>query len=334
MKKYIIDTDIGDDIDDAFALDLALKLDLDLVCVTTVFRNVRERAAIAKKMLRLYGKNLPVYAGYGATLDGCDENFRICQWTPDLEWEEYAPDNSSPEEAVDAILSAARVYKKEFWLLALGPLTNVASAILKDREAMRGIGGIVMMGGDFVNHYAEWNIRCDVAAADTVFSSGVNIVAFGHEITSQTRLTSAQQRYVFSMKQDAYHAYLAELSRLWYKSKPDGWLMVMHDVLVIRYAADPAFCKTVSAPVEVERQGKYTSGMTVNLSKMELPVSVPHKVEYAAEVDIPAFIEYFMNEIGFHAEGGNKNYKKNTQSDGKFVFDWDVGGDCDRLRKS
>ena len=328
MKKYIIDTDIGDDIDDAFALDLALKLDLDLVCVTTVFRNVRERAAIAKKMLRLYGKKLPVYAGYGATLDGRDENFRICQWTPDLEWEEYAPDNSSPEEAVDAILSAARVYKKEFWLLALGPLTNVASAILKDREAMRGIGGIVMMGGDFVNHYAEWNIRCDVAAADAVFSSGVNIVAFGHEITSQTRLTPAQQRYVFSMKQDAYHAYLAELSRLWYKSKPDGWLMVMHDVLVIRYAADPAFCKTVSAPVEVERQGKYTSGMTVNLSKMELPVSAPHKVEYAAEVDIPAFIEYFMNEIGFHAEGGN------TQSDGKFVFDWDVGGDCDRLRKS
>ena len=63
MKKYIIDTDIGDDIDDAFALDLALKLDLDLVCVTTVFRNVRERAAIAKKMLRLYGKKLPVYAG-------------------------------------------------------------------------------------------------------------------------------------------------------------------------------------------------------------------------------------------------------------------------------
>ena len=211
MKKYIIDTDIGDDIDDAFALDLALKLDLDLVCVTTVFRNVRERAAIAKKMLRLYGKKLPVYAGYGATLDGRDENFRICQWTPDLEWEEYAPDNSSPEEAVDAILSAARVYKKEFWLLALGPLTNVASAILKDREAMRGIGGIVMMGGDFVNHYAEWNIRCDVAAADAVFSSGVNIVAFGHEITSQTRLTPAQQRYVFSMKQDAYHAYLAEL---------------------------------------------------------------------------------------------------------------------------
>ena len=162
----------------------------------------------------------------------------------------------------------------------------------------------------------------------------MNIVAFGHEITSQTRLTPAQQRYVFSMKQDAYHAYLAELSRLWYKSKPDGWLMVMHDVLVIRYAADPAFCKTVSAPVEVERQGKYTSGMTVNLSKMELPVSMPHKVEYAAEVEIPAFIEYFMNEIGFHAEGGNKNYEKNTQSDGKFVFDWDVGGDCDRLRKS
>lgn len=138
MKKYIIDTDIGDDIDDAFALDLALKLDLDLVCVTTVFRNVRERAAIAKKMLRLYGKKLPVYAGYGATLDGRDENFRICQWTPDLEWEEYAPDNSSPEEAVDAILSAARVYKKEFWAAGAGPSHQCGVGDLKRQGSDAG----------------------------------------------------------------------------------------------------------------------------------------------------------------------------------------------------
>lgn len=105
--KYIIDTDIGDDIDDAFALDLALKQGVDLVCVTTVFRNTRERAQIAKRMCGLFGADVPVYAGYGDTLNGgMATNVRLCQWTPELEG--YAPDNSEAEEAVDAILNAAR----------------------------------------------------------------------------------------------------------------------------------------------------------------------------------------------------------------------------------
>ena len=209
MKKYIIDTDIGDDIDDAFALDLALKKDLGLLGVTTVFRDTQSRARIVKKLLRLYGKQLPVYAGYGATLDGREDKGRLCQWTPDLDNPEYRPDNSSPEAAVDAILDAARRYGKEFYLLAIGPLTNVARAILKDRETMLKCGGLIMMGGDFVNHYVEWNIHCDVAAAEIVFSSGMEIVAFGHEVTSRARLTSVQQEYVFSMAQDEYHAYRA-----------------------------------------------------------------------------------------------------------------------------
>ena len=52
-KKFILDTDIGDDIDDAYALDLALKKNLPLLGVTTVFRWTEERARIAKKMIAL-----------------------------------------------------------------------------------------------------------------------------------------------------------------------------------------------------------------------------------------------------------------------------------------
>ncbi|HIU58763.1 MAG TPA: nucleoside hydrolase [Candidatus Scatosoma pullistercoris] len=335
MKKYIIDTDIGDDIDDAFALDLALKKDLGLLGVTTVFRDTQSRARIVKKLLRLYGKQLPVYAGYGATLDGREDKGRLCQWTPDLDNPEYRPDNSSPEAAVDAILDAARRYGKEFYLLAIGPLTNVARAILKDRETMLKCGGLIMMGGDFVNHYVEWNIHCDVAAAEIVFSSGMEIVAFGHEVTSRARLTPVQQEYVFSMAQDEYHAYLAELSRLWHRSKPTGFLMVLHDVLAVRYAAEPEFCRLRRAPVGLEHSGKYTSGMTVNLSAMDL-LNVPEMctVRYAAEVDIAEFIGYFMNEIGYRAEGGKAIYEKVLDNSGKFMLDRSADRRCDELRQS
>ena len=179
MNKFILDTDIGDDIDDAFALDLALKLGLELVLVTTVFRDTVARAAIAKKLISLHGREVPVYAGMGETLDGENNRPPLCQWTDDLT--AYAPQNASPEEAVDAILDAARRYGKDLRILAIGPLTNLAHAIRKDKEAMLATGGIVMMGGDYVNHYAEWNIRCDLTAAKEVFDSGIKIVAVGHE---------------------------------------------------------------------------------------------------------------------------------------------------------
>ena len=69
--KVIIDTDIGDDIDDAFALLFAMKLNYDIIGITTVFQNTAERARMTKKLLSVYGKgyeNVPVYAGYGTPL--------------------------------------------------------------------------------------------------------------------------------------------------------------------------------------------------------------------------------------------------------------------------
>ena len=63
-KKYIIDTDIGDDVDDAFAVMLAAKSEMDLLGITTVFRNSKQRAQMAQYLLRLIGhEEIPVYAG-------------------------------------------------------------------------------------------------------------------------------------------------------------------------------------------------------------------------------------------------------------------------------
>ena len=64
MKQKIwLDTDIGDDIDDAYALTLLLAKGADLIGVSTVYRNARQRAKIAAKMLALWGKHIPVYEG-------------------------------------------------------------------------------------------------------------------------------------------------------------------------------------------------------------------------------------------------------------------------------
>lgn len=321
MKKYIIDTDIGDDIDDAFALDLALGTNLDLVGVTTVFRDTNVRARIAKKLISIYGKEIPVYAGLGITRDGEDgRHIPVCQWTEDLGSPCYAPDNARPEETVEFLVESARKYKEELVFIAIGPLTNLAAAIERDRAAMLGTGGIVMMGGDFVNQYAEWNIRCDVSAAETVFSSGMKIVAFGHNVTSKTRVTPALQKYIFGMCGDERQSYLAELSRLWYATKPEGWLIVLHDVLVIHCLHHPGTCRMTSSRIAVETAGKYTRGMTVNLGTMDDFPHAGNRVEYATGLELKEFLDCFMNKIGYRAEGGNE-YVEEKDNGGQFMPD-------------
>ena len=65
MRKVIIDTDIGDDIDDAFALYLAMHLKLNIIGVTTVFKNTLERSRMAKKILKLYFAALLLFLSLG-----------------------------------------------------------------------------------------------------------------------------------------------------------------------------------------------------------------------------------------------------------------------------
>ncbi len=298
MRKYILDTDIGDDIDDALALDLALKLKLDIVAITTVYRNVLDRARITKKMLFLHGSDIPVYQGYGSTLDGKNESYPLCQWTDDLSNERYAPLNSDPEDAIDAIIDLAKKHGKDLFILAIGPMTNVARAILKDKEVMSQIGGIILMGGDYVNHYVEWNIHCDVTAASIVFSSDLPIIAFGHEVTSLTRVTPYQQEKVFALSGSAYKEYLSQLARLWILSKAEGYRIILHDLLVVRYAAGDEFCKIKSIPVGLETKGEYTVGMTLNRSLVDLvEVERSHEIDVGYDVDGEEFCNYFIKKI-------------------------------------
>ncbi len=281
--KFIFDTDIGDDIDDALALDLALRLGYDILGVTTVFRNTVMRARIAKRQLALFGRgDIPVYAGYGKTLSGCaDENAPLCQYTPELESPEYAPDGTG-EAAIDFLIESAKKYGDDLTIIAIGPLTNLACAVQKDPVAMRGVHRILAMGGDFVHQYSEWNILCDVEAAQIVYEAELPMICFGHEITRRTAVTQEMQNTLFALSGTPYREYIATLVRLWYRSKPPEFLVVLHDVLTTYYAVAPEFFGTKKTLVKVETKGEATRGMTVNLSIMEhFDLSKAHPVEYA-----------------------------------------------------
>ena len=205
MRKIIIDTDLGDDIDDAFALLTAIaQPDLDILGVTTVYKNTVQRAGIAKKIFRLAGReNVPVYAGIDCPMNGKiiewsyetrmpDGKIRIHHYKDDMANEDYYT-----EGAVDFILDTAEKYPDEVTLVALGPFTNVAAAIRKDKARFSKLKEVYVMCGQYAGTVAEWNVHVDPEAAAILFNSGVKITCYGLNVTTQCKL---YERYTDEME--------------------------------------------------------------------------------------------------------------------------------------
>lgn len=191
--KLLLDTDIGDDIDDAFALTFAhFNPNIDLVGVTTVFRNTVARAKQVKAFLNAVGKDdIEVVAGISKPIkeeihyfksDDLDVKGDVpCQHSND-----YDKLLISNKDAIDYIYEMSVKYKGELVIAPIGPLTNIALTIKKYPEFTKNIKKIVLMGGYFNEEVPEWNIICDPEAAKIVFDSGANIDAIGLDVTLKT----------------------------------------------------------------------------------------------------------------------------------------------------
>ena len=266
--KYIIDMDIGDDIDDAIALYAAMRLNMDLLGVTTVFRNTRDRARQAKRLLMEYGQGyetVPVYTGHPHPMGKAPvDHPHIPHYTPDLKEEIFTPDGTEPEEAVDFIIDACRKYGKDLTIIAVGPFTNIGRAVEKDPEALNLAAKVAIMGGAFYKQYADWNVICDVKAADIMFRGLNNLECLGADVThlmeAEKRLYDNLLHYTGS---EQGHTYLTLLCNLWRTNRPKAKLL-LHDALVVYYVADPTLCGMRSASVLVMTEG-FASGMTLNV---------------------------------------------------------------------
>ena len=267
-RKILIDTDIGDDIDDAFALYYAMRLGFDIVGMTTVYGNTEERARMTKKLLRRFEngyENVPVYAGYDRYGgDGDGEYPHLCQYTPDLEGSEYAPNGKTPADAVEFILDCCRKYGKELTVVAIGPFGNIAKAIERDREAINGIDRVVIMGGAYFKQYTDWNVMCDVSAADVMFKDLRNLECLGADVTHLLEMTKEERETVlYAQNHCAGAEEVRALHDLWHKAKPTNRL-VMHDALVIHYLADPDVCGMEDICIHLFTEG-YAKGLTLNV---------------------------------------------------------------------
>ncbi len=281
----IIDTDIGDDIDDALAIGYAMNLpDVNLIGVTTVYKNTVLRAKIARALLAKGGLNIPVFAGESQPCAGqVSENEMPCQYM------EVMAGNQIDLGAVDFILKTCSANPGEIELVCIGPLTNIARCIEAGADFKRTVKQITLMGGAFTFHNVEYNIAADVEAARIVFECGIKIVAVGIDVTQYCRLSNEQVemfRLGNSVNQLLYH--LVAL----YRQKHGSWPVFLHDPLCLA----PQFLTLEEAEIKVETKGEITRGLTFNNRRSQwwLTVHPQSTTSIAIDVASDAFVKHFM----------------------------------------
>jgi purine nucleosidase len=201
----LLDTDIGTDVDDAFALALALASpELDLRGVTTVGRDAQDRAWMVCRMLTAVGRrDIPVAWGRNPQPD------EAINWQIQYRRHPAVIFNrtSKPvkEPAVELLYAKLKAEPGKLTLAAVGPLTNVARLLTKHPDCKPWIKRIVIMGGSVRVGYrmkppidAEWNIKLDPAAAQTVFTSGIPLVVAPLDATASLKLEEPLRRKLFA----------------------------------------------------------------------------------------------------------------------------------------
>ena len=181
LKKpvpVILDTDIGTDMDDTWALAMILKSpELCLKLVTTVTADTTYRAKLAAKMLQVAGRtDVPVGIGPPS-----DEHICYPQqpWVEDFELADYS--GTVCEDGVQALIDTVRNSPEPVTVLSIGPMTNLALALerapdIVENSRLVGMQGSIYMGYDGSEKtVAEWNVYVDRKAAQKVFSSDWNI---------------------------------------------------------------------------------------------------------------------------------------------------------------
>jgi purine nucleosidase len=253
-QKVIIDTDIGDDVDDAFALALAVKSpELEILGVETTFGDTEARARIVDRLLGEWGRgDVPVLAGKATPAKS--------EMTQKRYGESGGLAKSTHGDAVEFLLAEIRKYPGEITLIALGPLMNVGTAIDKDAATFRKLKRVVLMGGSIRRGYgdlgytapvapmAEWNILNDVASAQKLFAVGVPVYVMPLDST-QLKLDEVKRAFLFSRDTAVTNA-LATLYYLWGQQTP-----TLFDPMTVAFAVRPELCPMTKMRIRVDEKG-------------------------------------------------------------------------------
>lgn len=290
-EKIIIDTDIGDDVDDAFAVALALKSpEFEILGFTAAFGDTPARARMLDRMLSEAGRgDIPIAMGAAAkvNLSGFSQRH-------------YAdggkvPPRSYPD-ATGFILEQIRRHPGEITLVAVGPLPNVGALIDKDLATFKKLKRVVIMGGAFqpiptryglgtpIAPMPEWNIKNDIASAQKLFTSGVPVVVMPLDSTINLKLHEVARNQLLTQGTP-----LTDMLAVTYQQWSFGTRQptpTLFDPMTLAWMAQPSLCPVTPMHVRVD-----DAGMTIAES------GTPN-AQVCLKSDPESFLRFYLQRVG------------------------------------
>jgi len=296
-RVILIDTDIGDDIDDAFALALAAECDCDLVAVTTVYRNTTLRARQAMQLLSVAGKNVPVYVGEGVPFSGTitpfavDDTSRDLASQPPCQYDESMDGFAEHGDAAQEIVRLAKKYSGELIIVPIGAMTNVAKALKIDPTISGDVKAVVAMHGWYENFSPEWNVLCDPEAAEEVYKSGIPFYGVGLDVTLKCALDETLLGDFRKSQKPVNRLIIKWLDR-WFEYFKFA-KSVMHDPLALSYAAGLDALKFKRVYARPVLSGDKRGAVETSSSKKD----GFYPINYAYEVDAEKFYSFIREKM-------------------------------------
>lgn len=293
-RRIILDTDPG--VDDAMAIFLAFRSpEVKVEAITVVAGNVPLSLTLpnALRLVEIAGRtDIPVAAGASAPLVRRLVTAKYAHGNNGLGGVEFPEPKLKPvsESAVQLITRMIHASPGEITIVAVGPLTNIATALVADPSLAAKIQSIVVMGGSLtggnITPAAEFNFYVDPEAARIVFDSVVPLTMVGLNVTNRVQIHDEQIRMLEAAKnpisQAAGKIMRATLDH-WQKERQlTGF--GMHDPVTMAYVIDPTILTLKDYYVQIETTGELTAGESVAYSRTPRPSPPLHTASPATEV--------------------------------------------------
>lgn len=283
--KVLLDTDIGGDIDDAWALGFALgHPGFDLVAVTITDGDTPARAKVACKLLKLAGReDVPVAVGRRTKVPPEALDLQLT-WA-----EDFTAKKPVGKPAAQLIVDTVKKYPGEVTLIAVGPLQNVADALRREPALGRYVKRVVLMGGCIrgtadqpAKAIPEWNVIQAIPDAQLVYAAGLPLTIVPLDATTKVKLEERERERLRAHRSPLTNA-LEALYRLWIDKRDQR--MTLHDQLAVGEAAKTGafFGKVEELPLVVDDEG-YT----------RIDEEKGKKVAVCLEPRRDAFMEFYL----------------------------------------
>ena len=252
----LLDTDIGTDIDDAWALAFVAQHGaFDPLGITITDADTPSRARVACKLLERAGlRSVPVAVGRRTEPPPGRVDYQLT-WA-----EDYEAVRPVASPAAELIVEQARRRPGQVTLIAVGPLQNVADALRLEPRLGGMLKRVVLMSGCVYataqrpSCHPEWNVKAAIEDAKLVYAAGLPLTIVPLDSTTHVVLQESEREAVRRHGSPLTHA-LEALYRLWLR-RPESRMM-LHDQLAVAEAARPGefFGRKETLPLSVDDQG-------------------------------------------------------------------------------